>query len=145
VSEVARDTPRTRIDAECERRGREVVVLELVELLSSGAVDDDFLEVLGGAHAVAVLAGRDGGLEGYWPRVWTVRGLLHVWVEEATPALLRAATDPAWRVREMVAKVVARHRVDAALEVVVALKEDPVPRVRRAAERALVSLASDVP
>lgn len=51
--------------------------------------------------------------------------------------LVRATEDPYWRVREMAAKVVARHVVADALEAVGLLCEDPVPRVRAAAERAV--------
>lgn len=51
--------------------------------------------------------------------------------------LVRATEDPYWRVREMAAKVVARHVVADALEAVGLLREDPVPRVRAAAERAV--------
>ncbi len=42
----------------------------------------------------------------------------------------------------MVAKVVARHRVDEAFDVIAALRVDAVPRVRAAAERALSRLAA---
>jgi hypothetical protein len=48
--------------------------------------------------------------------------------------------DEHWRLREMAAKVVARRRVGAALAPVTALRDDPVPRVRAAAERAIVML-----
>ncbi len=141
MSASPRTTPRQRIEAECARRGREAVVGDIIDLLAGRDVDDEFLVELGNLHATAVLAGRDGGPGGYWPRVWAARGLLYAWGEEATAPLVAAASDPAWRVREMVAKVVARHRIDDAFEAVVALRTDPVPRVRRAAERALVALA----
>lgn len=49
--------------------------------------------------------------------------------------------DSAWRVREMAAKVVAKRRIGDALPMVAALRDDPVPRVRRAAERALLRLS----
>jgi HEAT repeat protein len=68
--------------------------------------------------------------------------LSYVWSDDAVPALLAATTDDAWRVREMVAKVIAKHRVDDGLEAVLALRGDPVPRVRTAAERAVRALAS---
>ncbi len=55
--------------------------------------------------------------------------------------MLNALRDDAWRVREMALKVVARHRLDEALETVATLQEDPVPRVRAAAHRAQVRLA----
>jgi hypothetical protein len=50
--------------------------------------------------------------------------------------------DEAWRVREMAAKVVARHRVGDAFAAVSRLRSDQVPRVRAAAERAVVTLTA---
>jgi HEAT repeat protein len=66
---------------------------------------------------------------------------LHAWDERATGAIIQAATDDAWRVREMAAKVVARHRVDAALDAMADLQDDERPRVRSAARRAIAALA----
>jgi hypothetical protein len=135
-------TPRQSVDSECERRGRGPVVAGCILLLTGHAreVDDDLVRALGGPAADQVLDGAEGGKAGYWPRVWAARGLLHVWDIAATDALRAAATDPSWRVREMVAKVVAKHRVDALLDAVVAMRTDSVPRVQRAAERAVISL-----
>jgi hypothetical protein len=45
-------------------------------------------------------------------------------------------------VRELAAKVVARHRIDDALSAMADLQEDPVPRVRSAAGRALAALTA---
>ena len=42
----------------------------------------------------------------------------------------------------MAAKVIARHRVGDALPAVTALRNDDVPRVRSAAERAIVALTA---
>jgi hypothetical protein len=89
-----------------------------------------------------VLSGGEGGRDGYWPRVWAARGLLHAWADDATDAIIAASADDAWRVREMAAKVIARHRVGDALPAVAALRHDPVPRVRSAAERAVMILAA---
>lgn len=61
---------------------------------------------------------------------------------DAAPAIIRATADEAWRVREMAAKVIARHRVGDALAAVVALRDDPVPRVRAAADRAVMLLSA---
>lgn len=134
--------PRERIVAECLRRGKDTVVAGCVELLLSrpDAVADDLVVMLGGEAAGFVLDGAEGGKEGYWPRVWAARGLLHAWDDSATGAIIRAARDESWRVREMAAKVVARNRVTDACEAIAGLRVDPVPRVRVAAERALVSL-----
>lgn len=87
-----------------------------------------------------MLSGGEGGKQGHWPRIWAARGLLYVWEDRAAPAIAAATADEAWRVREMAAKVIARHRVDDALEAVTGLRADPVPRVRAAADRALARL-----
>ena len=105
-------------------------------------VDDGLVLALGGPPADYVLSGGEGGKGGYWPRVWGARGLLHVWDDSATTAIVRAAGDEAWRVREMSAKVVARHRVGDALTAMAELRKDRVPRVRAAAERALIVLTA---
>lgn len=133
-------SPKASVEAECRRRGRDLVVAGCVDLLEGRPVDDALVVVLGGPAAEQVLAGREGGREGYWPRVWAARGLLHVWEDLAAPAIARATGDESWRVREMAAKVVGRHRVESAVAAIVALRDDPVPRVRAAAERAVEAL-----
>jgi hypothetical protein len=137
-------TPAQRIAAERARRGGDAFVAGCVALLDGrpGDVDDDLVLALGGEHGRGVLDGWNGGREGYWPRVWAARGLLHAWDDAATAAITRAARDDAWRVREMAAKVVARHRVGDALDAVAALRDDEVPRVRAAAERAVIRLTA---
>jgi hypothetical protein len=61
-------------------------------------------------------------------------------VDEAT--VVRATTDEHWRVREMAANVIARHRVGEGLAAVVALKHDQVSRVRVAADPAVMILSA---
>ncbi len=73
----------------------------------------------------------------YWPRVWAARTLLHVWDDAASAEVVAALGDPAWRVREMGAKVCARWEVAQAAEAALTLLGDEVPRVRVAALRAL--------
>jgi hypothetical protein len=65
------------------------------------------------------------------------QGLLWAWDEAALPTLLDALGDESWRVREMAAKVIARHRIGDAFDAMAALRDDSVPRVRAAAERAV--------
>lgn len=103
-------------------------------------MDEALLNALGGPAAQYVIDAREGGKAGYWPRVWAARGLLHAWDDCAAPAIIHATTDDAWRVREMAAKVIARHRIGDALAAVAELRNDQVPRVRAAAERAIVIL-----
>lgn len=136
-----RVTPKASIESECRRRSRVAVVRDCVALLNSRAVDPDFLRVLGGPPAEAVLEGRDGGVDGYWPRVWAARGLLHVWDDSATDAIITATSHERWRVREMSAKVIAAHKVRPAIDEVVRLLDDENARVRAAARRAFNAIA----
>ncbi len=90
---------------------------------------------LGGAHAASLMKRQAFGSrnQDYWPRVWGARGLLHVWAPDARRAVIAGLSDPAWRVREMSAKIVrAQELADAETELT-ALAADPVPRVRAAA------------
>jgi len=133
-------TPAQSVAAECQRRGAAAVVSGCIDLLEAREVDDALVLALGGAAARYVLGGGEGGKQGHWPRIWAARGLLYVWEDRAAPAIVAATADDAWRVREMAAKVIARHRVDDALEAVTGLRGDQVPRVRAAADRALARL-----
>jgi HEAT repeat protein len=128
--------------AECERRGRAAVIAGCIGLLEGADADDELIIALGGPAADFVLSGREGGPGGYWSRVWAARGLLHVWADHATPAIIAATGDESWRVREMAAKVIARHQVGDALAAVAALTADPVPRVAAAADRAVMILSA---
>jgi HEAT repeat protein len=134
-------TPKASIEAECQRRSRSAVVHDCIALLESKAVDPVFLRVLGGPSANVILEGRAGGVDGYWPRVWAARGLLHVWDDRATDAIITATSHEHWRVREMSAKVIAKHKVRPAIDAVVALMDDENARVRTAARRAFDAVA----
>lgn len=114
-------------------------------LLGGDALELDIGEVLAGAAARQVIEGGEGGVLGYWTRVWALRGLLYAWEDSAGAAVTGHLDDESWRVREMALKVVARRRLDDALEGAARRQDDPVARVRRAAERALVVLATDAP
>lgn len=135
-------TPRESVEQECARRGRDDVVAGCIELLNGYEADPDLILALGGPPARWVVTGEQAGPP-YWLRVWAARGLLWAWDDVALPSLLLALTDEAWRVREMALRVVARHRLEDALTTVADLQEDPVPRVRAAASRALVRLAAN--
>lgn len=135
-------TPRQNVTTECAQHGEHEVVARCVLLIDGGDVDDAFLMAISCGAARQVLEGREGGRTGYWPRVWGARALLYAWDVAAEPAIVRATGDTHWRVREMAAKVIARRLVGDGLEAVVALRDDPVLRVRAAAERALVALSA---
>lgn len=132
-------TPRERIRAECARRGKDAVLRDCLALLD-GSSDPELTRSLAGRGAAKYFDGQPHD-DTYWFRVWALRGLLWSWDDRATAHVLRALDDEAWRVREMAAKVVARHLVGEATTSVAARRDDPVPRVRRAAERALVRLS----
>jgi hypothetical protein len=133
-------TPRERIESECARRGQRAVVDDCIALLR-GSTDLARLQSLIGAGGDKYLDGEEHH-DLYWFRVWALRGLLWAWDPRAEREVCRALTDEHWRVREMAAKVVARHLVGAALTAVTELSEDPVPRVRQAAQRAQVRLTA---
>jgi HEAT repeats len=131
--------PRERIAQLCAQRGESAVVEGCIAMLAGDDADPIVVDALGGRHANRVIDHASGE---YWGRVWGARGLLYVWGDEAIPALRAAVTDEHWRVREMVAKVVAKHRLDELVGDVAPLRADQVPRVRAAAERALISVAT---
>jgi len=144
VGSVQTSTPQQRIGAEIHRHGPGPLAAACVALLRGRPqeVSDALLIVLGGESARTVLDGDAGGLSGYWPRVWAARTLLHAWDPAAAGVLTEATHDEAWRVREMAAKVIARHQLGDALDAVIMLRDDPVERVRAAATRAVTVLTA---
>jgi HEAT repeats len=131
--------PRARIARLAARLGEPAVVAGCLEMLAGREASPEVVDALGGRHANRVIDHTPGA---YWGRVWGARGLLYVWGDEALPALRDAVADECWRVREMVAKVAAKRRLDELAGVLAPLRFDAVPRVRAAAERALVTLAT---
>ena len=73
----------------------------------------------------------------YWVRTWGARGLLHVWDDIATDAVVRGLADEHWRPAEMCLKVAARHEVAGTGDGAAALADHELPRVRAQAMRAL--------
>jgi hypothetical protein len=131
--------PRQGIEAECARRGKDEVVQGCVHLILGQDVDPALLMVLGGPGATKFLDGNSHE-DGYWLRVWGARGLLWTWDDTAVVAIDVALHDQAWRVREMALKVVRRHLLEDLRQAASLLRNDPVPRVRQAADRATVVL-----
>jgi HEAT repeat protein len=132
-------TPRERVEHQCASRGRAEVVDTCVRLLGSQSIAPAQLRGLVGPAAERFLDGRRHD-DTYWLRVWGARGLLWSWEPEATTAIEQALGDDSWRVREMAAKVIARHLVADLLTQVAGLSQDPVPRVRAAAARAVAQI-----
>jgi hypothetical protein len=102
--------------------------------------DTALILILGGPHARVILGNDVPEDQAYWFRVWGARGLLWAWDDIAMDAIRSALGDPAWRVREMAGKVVARNRLGDLLPAVLVLRTDPTDRVRAAARRAVTVL-----
>jgi len=134
-------TPQQSIEAECARRGKNAVVTGCIHLIDGDYTDTGLIMALGGPGANKLLDGRSHA-DDYWFRVWGIRGLLWAWDDSATGAVRIALSDESWRVREMAAKVVARHLIGDVLPAVADLRDDPVPRVRAAATRAVTLLSN---
>jgi hypothetical protein len=135
-------TPRQSIEAACQQLGEKNVVASCVRIINERDMDAEFGYVLSGPNSRAILDDREGGVSGRWPRTWALRAFLYAWDDSAEPAVLTCLSDDAWRVREMAAKVVARRHLGDALEQIATLQNDEVPRVRAAAQRALMKLVA---
>ncbi len=118
------------------------MVAGCVALLRGQEYDEGLLMALGGPAGRNVIDDGPKQRNQYWGRVWGARGLLYAWDDDAGPAVVDALADEHWRVREMAAKVVAKRGIGAALEACAGLADDPVPRVRAAAERAVLQLTA---
>lgn len=135
--------PAARVRLLTDRIGVEALARWASDLLTAGCAPDDpdrpSILWLGGEHA-AELSTRHrltDPVHVYWTRVWAARALLHSWSPTATDAVAVALTDPAWRVREMAAKVARRHEIGQLADGLAALCVDPSARVRAAAVSAL--------
>ena len=73
----------------------------------------------------------------FWVRSWGARGLLHVWHDSATAAIVRGLDDEHYRPAEMCLKVVASHDVAGTGDRAAALASHELARVRVQAMRAL--------
>ena len=112
-------------------------------LLAGRKADPRLILALGGRPARWAAGFDEPPGPAYWLRVWGARGLLWVWDDGATPSIISALKDEAWRVRETAIRVVIRHRLRKALPAVKRLRSDPNARVRKAAERAVTRFDAD--
>jgi len=133
-------TPRQSIEAACEQMGEKNIVDSCVRIINERDMDSELGYVLSGPSSRVILNGAAGGVSGLWPRTWALRAFLYAWDSSAESAVLICLSDDSWRVREMAAKVVARRHLGDALAQMAALQNDEVPRVRAAAQRALMKL-----
>jgi hypothetical protein len=128
------------IEELAQRLGRERFAEVCVSLLLGGSREDhlDALPWLTGHDWSEGEPVRDRTVwKDYWVRTWGARGLLHVWDDQATHAVVAGLDDEEWRPAEMCLKVVARHEVAGAGDGAAALLDHELPRVRSSALRAL--------
>lgn len=135
-------TPGDRAVAAAEALGDDVLTGWCADLLArrSNWGDPDMPDTGWVAGRTAHTWGAPGHLTDetdYWFQVWAARTLLYVWNDPCTADVVAALQDPAWRVREMCAKVAARWEIAAAADPCLVLVEDDIPRVRAAAVRVL--------
>ncbi len=122
------------------RLGTPTFVSVCVDLLG-GAPRERYVEELRSLTGHDWQAG-DGVLDparwkDFWVRSWGARGLLHVWHDSASSAIVAGLADEHYRPAEMCLKVVARHDVAGAGDGAALLAEHDLPRVRAQAMRAL--------
>jgi HEAT repeat protein len=132
-------TPRQSIEAACRARGADAVIDDCIRLIDGEDADPGLIVALAGPGQERFLDKPEK--ERYWLRVWGARGLL--WALHEVPvderveeAVRKALGDGHWRVREMAAKLAARHRIESAQPALAALLADENERVRAAAARA---------
>ena len=120
--------------------GEPAVVSLCVELLQ-GADREDHLAALPYLTGLSFEPGstrRDPtSWADYWVRTWGARGLLYVWDESASDAVVAGLSDEHWRPAEMCLKVATRREVGGAGDGAVALAGHELSRVRAQAVRAL--------
>jgi HEAT repeat protein len=133
-------TPRQSIALECQVRGTDAVIDGCVELIHGHDADPGLIVALAGPGQERFLDKPEK--ERYWLRVWGVRGLVWALTADKIDARIEATViealgDAHWRVREMAAKLAARHRLDPAQPALSAMLTDENERVRKAAARAV--------
>jgi hypothetical protein len=129
------------------------LVAELAGHLGEPATVGLCVDLLGGADAdrhlpeIAYLTGIAFGpgpdlqdlaaWPDYWPRSWGARGLLYVWDDSATSAVVAGLGDQHWRPAEMCLKAATRHEVAGSGDGAARLSTYDLPRVRAQAMRTL--------
>ncbi|MGW6196630.1 HEAT repeat domain-containing protein [Kribbella sp. NPDC055110] len=139
-----RESPRDVVRAACATYGEDVVVGWCVAFLTGeisgmaayGAELPKLVAITGSANPGGWKAPVDP-TNYYWVRVWAARAFLYVWRDDVVDALLVAADDPAWRVREHVAKITAQRELGQLVDALLPMLDHELPRVRAAAVRAI--------
>ena len=123
-----------------ERIGTPAFVSVCVDLMA-GAPRERYVEELRALTRQAWEPGDRvfdrGSWKDHWVRSWGARGLLHVWHDSATAAVVRGLDDEHYRPAEMCLKVAVRHEVAGTGDGAARLARHPLPRVRAQAMRCL--------
>jgi len=141
---MEREHPREVILAACAEHGQDAVIDWCIAALTGEISGEDAY----GAELpmlVSITGSKNPGgwsqpvdpVNLYWVRVWAARVFLYVWRDDVVDALLIAADDPAWRVREHVARVTAQRELGQLVDSLLPMLGHELPRVRATAVRAV--------
>ncbi|MFI5707799.1 HEAT repeat domain-containing protein [Kribbella sp. NPDC051620] len=141
---MEREHPREVIRAACARYGEDVVIDWCVAFLT-GEISGEDAYGPDLPKLVAITGSPNPGgwsqpvdpVNFYWIRVWAARAFLYVWRDDAVEALATVAADPAWRVREHVARITAQRELGQLVDALLPMLDHELPRVRAAAVRAI--------
>ena len=139
-----RESPREVVRAACAEYGEDTVIDWCIAFLTGeisgeeayGAELPKLVAITGRANPGGWSAPVDP-VNYYWVRVWAARVLLYVWRDDAVDALQIAAADPAWRVREHVARITAQRELGQLVDALLPMLDHELPRVRASAVRAI--------
>ncbi|MFG1623554.1 HEAT repeat domain-containing protein [Kribbella sp. NPDC049227] len=139
-----RDHPREVVLRACAGHGQDTVIDWCIDFLTGEISGEDaygadlpkLAAITGSAHPGGWSEPVDP-VNYYWIRVWAARVFLYVWRDDVVDALLVAVKDPAWRVREHVARITAKHELGQLADALVPDLSHELPRVRAAAARAI--------
>lgn len=139
-----REHPREAIHAACAQYGEDVVIDWCVAFLTGEISGEDaygpdlpkLVAITGSANPGGWSQPVDP-VNFYWIRVWAARAFLYIWRDDVVAALQAVAGDPAWRVREHVARIAAQRELGQLVDALLPMLDHELPRVRAAAVRAV--------
>jgi HEAT repeats len=137
-----RQPPREIVLESCAEYGEDVVIDFAIAVLTGEVSPDEAFTT--DVDKLKWLVGPTVGgwaeldpVNFYWARVWAARIFLYVWRDDAVDALRQAADDPAWRVREHVARVTAQRELGQLVDALLPGLTYELPRVRATTARAV--------
>jgi hypothetical protein len=139
-----RKPPREIVQAACAAHGQDTVIDWCIAFLT-GEISGEEAYGADLPKLVAITGSANPGgwsrpvdrVNYYWIRVWAARVFLYVWRDDVVDALLAVADDPAWRVREHVARITAQRDLGQLVDALLPGLTYELPRVRSATARAV--------